>query len=188
MSNPERHTDAPERTPEHLGDAAAERSKELREKLENKLENKETEQHASAERAHIEALFSKEKGVEKQSSHADSDPVRESPTKKQREASYKQTMKRIQGDMSPTQRAFSKFIHAPIVEKASNVLGSTVVRPNAILTGSFSAFILVAVVYTAANTMGYRLSGFETIGAFILGWIIGIIYDFVKVMISGKRS
>jgi hypothetical protein len=38
-----------------------------------------------------------------------------------------------------------------------------------------------------AKHYGYRLSGFEAIGAFIAGWLVGILYDFFKVMITGKK-
>jgi hypothetical protein len=188
MSTPERLTRSPETSTEDLGDAAAERSKELRKKLEDKLEGKEKqEHHIEAERKKIESIFSKEHGSEKKQHSLDSESPKRPAGKKQRQASYKQTMKRVQADMPPVQRAFSKFIHNPIAEKASDIIGSTVARPNAILAGSFSALVFVSVAYILANTMGFRLSGFETIGAFILGWIVGIGYDFLKTMITGKR-
>lgn len=90
--------------------------------------------------------------------------------------------------MPASQRAFSKFIHNPAVEKTSEAVGNTVARPNAILAGAVVAFFLVLLVYVVAKFYGYRLSGFETIGAFIIGWIIGILYDFFRVMITGKKS
>ena len=96
-------------------------------------------------------------------------------------------MKQLQSELKPSQRAFSKFIHNPVVEKTSDAVGSTVARPNAILAGAVTAFILVLAVYLIAKFYGYTLSGFETIGAFIVGWILGLLYDFFKVMITGKN-
>lgn len=187
MSNPEHHTGTPEESPEHLREAASERSKELRERLENKLENKESQQReVEAERAHIEALFSKKEGAEKKKHGANAELAKKHVTKKQRESSYKQTMKRIRSDMPPAQRIFSRFIHNPAIEKTSDIAGSTIARPNAILAGGFGAFVFVAVIYILASTMGFRLSGFETIGAFIIGWIIGASYDLIKTMVTGK--
>ena len=90
--------------------------------------------------------------------------------------------------MSAQSRAFSKVIHNPGVEKTSEALGSTVARPNAILSGAVFAFVLTLGVYLVARYYGYTLSGFESIGAFVLGWVIGIIYDFLKVMITGKKA
>ncbi|HRN90324.1 MAG TPA: hypothetical protein PK543_01410, partial [Candidatus Saccharibacteria bacterium] len=73
------------------------------------------------------------------------------------------------------------------VEKVSDVVGSTVARPNAVLSGAVSAFILTLAVYIVAKTIGYRLSGFETIAAFIVGWTIGILYDYLRILITGKK-
>jgi len=109
-------------------------------------------------------------------------------SKKERSASYKHHMKQLQTELSPTQRTFSKVIHNPIVEKTSDVVGSTIARPNAILSGAMVAFFLVLAVYVVSKFYGYTLSGFESIGAFIIGWVIGLLYDFFKVMITGKTS
>lgn len=109
-------------------------------------------------------------------------------SKKERDASYKHHMKQLQSELKPTQRAFSKVIHNPVVEKTSEVVGSTIARPNAVLAGAVVAFILVLAVYVVAKFYGYQLSGFETIGAFIVGWVLGILYDFFKVMITGKKA
>lgn len=106
--------------------------------------------------------------------------------KADRDKAYKNIMDVTRTQMSAPARAFSKVIHNPFIEKTSEVVGSTIARPNAILTGSVSALILVLGVYTIAHFFGYPLSGFETIGAFILGWLIGIIYDFFYAMITGK--
>ena len=71
-------------------------------------------------------------------------------------------MTEIQSEMSPASRTFSKVIHNPAVEKSSEVIGNTVARPNAILSGSAAAFILTAGIYLVAKHFGYSLSGTET--------------------------
>lgn len=103
-------------------------------------------------------------------------------------AAFDHIMTTAQSQMSAQSRAFSKVIHNPGVEKTSEALGSTVARPNAILSGAVFAFVLTLGVYLVARYYGYTLSGFESIGAFVLGWVIGIIYDFLKVMITGKKA
>ena len=102
-------------------------------------------------------------------------------------ASYKKTMKETQAHMKPAQRSFSKVIHNPAVEKSSEVVGSTVARPNAILTGSVLAFLFTLALYVFARYYGYPLSGSETIAAFILGWVVGLLFDYLRVMITGKK-
>jgi len=109
-------------------------------------------------------------------------------SKKEKDASYKKHMKQVQSELSPTSRVFSKVIHAPVIEKSSEIIGSTVARPNAILSGAVVAFFAVLLVYLVSKYYGYPLSGFESIGAFIVGWTLGILYDFFKVMITGKKA
>lgn len=108
-------------------------------------------------------------------------------SKNQRKASYKKNLEALQAELPPAQRAFSKVIHNPVVEKTSEVVGATVARPNAILAGAVVAFFAVLAVYLIAKHYGYVLSGFETIAAFIIGWVFGMLYDFFRVMVTGKK-
>lgn len=114
-------------------------------------------------------------------------PAKNGFSKKDRKISYERTMKEVQSEMSAPSRAFSKVIHNRVVETSSEIIGSTIARPNAILGGSLAAFVLTFSVYMIAKTVGYPLSGFETIAAFVLGWILGILFDYFKVLITGKK-
>jgi len=107
--------------------------------------------------------------------------------KKDLNRSYKNTVRQIQGEMKTSSRVFSKFIHNGFVEKTSDIAGSTIARPNSMLYGSFFAFLLTLIVYVLAKNLGYTLSGFETIAAFIFGWVFGIIVDYLKVLFTGKK-
>jgi hypothetical protein len=49
------------------------------------------------------------------------------------------------------------------------------------------AFIFTLAVYLIAKNIGYKLSGFETILAFCTGWIVGILYDDLRLIITGKK-
>jgi len=167
-----------------------EKSTELAERKAETVESGEK----SEEKARVEALESAI-SVEAGGAEKGKKKPKEGPTarrkgtisKKERDASYKKHMKHVQEELPAPQRAFSKIIHAPIVEKASEFLGATIARPNAILAGAVVAFFLVLAVYLIAKNLGYVLSGFETIGAFIVGWILGLIYDYFSVMITGKK-
>lgn len=108
--------------------------------------------------------------------------------KKTREKSYKQTVSRIQGELPVASRTFSKIIHNKAVEATSEALANTVARPNAILAGAVAAFILTLLTYVVAKTLGYKLSGSETIVSFTVGWLIGLIYDYFRLLITGKKS
>jgi len=183
-SSNERIESAPEVRAEHY-----ERAQENLEKnAEKSIENGEKQ----AEKAKVEALeqaISVERGSAEKKRKEPSTPAskRRRVSKKERDASFQRQMSAVRSEMSAPERTFSKFIHAKPVERTSEVVGATIARPNAVLAGSVVAFISVLGVYLLAKHYGYPLSGFETIGAFIVGWVLGILYDFFRVMITGKR-
>jgi len=146
---------------------------------------------ARTERIRLEAMesaVSTESKVKNKSEKETTSSRRGPLGKKQREKSFKQTINQVQSQLPANSRVFSQIIHNKSVEKVSDVLGSTIARPDAILAGAFVAFILTLLTYTVAKTIGYALSGFETIAAFIIGWLIGIIYDYLKILITGKKA
>lgn len=149
------------------------------------------EREQQREKAHHDALETADST--EQTKHpidheAQPDNRRHGPlSKKQLEREFNQTMNHVREDMSPTKRAFSKLIHQPTVEKTSDALAATVARPNALLAGSIGAFALTLGIYIFAKNMGYTLSGFEPIAAFLIGWICGLLYDYFRIMITGKR-
>ena len=101
---------------------------------------------------------------------------------------FDKTMAAVQYQLSPSSRAFSKVIHNPAIEKASEVTGNTVARPNALLSGAIAAFVLTLAIYLIARFNGYPLSGAESIAAFALGWLCGLAFDFVRMMMLGRRN
>ena len=184
MPEQEQHRKIESKLP--ASESAAERSAELKRSTETLSENRE----ASEQRAEQAAAEAKELAQSKEK-HAPQEKQKEiahhEAPKALRHNSYKQTMKTVQSQMSPASQSFSKIIHNPTIEKASEAIGATVARPNALLAGSICAFLAVASLYATAKFVGFSLSGFETIGAFILGWIIGLGYDLIRLTISGKR-
>lgn len=172
-------------------EASSEQLEKAQDNIEKKAELSQRDSDAVAERAKTEALESAI-NIESDRNKIDKEPKvsgRRGPiSKKQKADSFKRTMKQVQSELPAPKRIFSKVIHNKTIEKVSDVAGSTVARPNAVLSGAVSAFILTLAVYIVAKTIGYRLSGFETIAAFIVGWTIGIIYDYLRILITGKKS
>jgi hypothetical protein len=170
------------------GEAAGEQLKKVHEQLEKKTESGESKSETlDSARRDTEALFSRETGKETRSG---GEPTAASvhATKRQRKDSYNATMKQIRSEMRAPSRTFSRVIHNPTIEKVSEVVGNTAARPNAVLAGSVAATFLTLVVFLIAKQYGYRLSGFETIGTFFVGWLLGIIYDYARLMLAGRRS
>jgi hypothetical protein len=196
--NPEKPSSSPEikRNNQEAEQTAQEQEKKIGEHLNEKAaeyEQSHSPEHLENVRheALSEALERKEATQETSAAERQQSPAerrKDGPiSKAKRDESYNTTMNEVRGQMSTPSRAFSKIIHNRAVEKVSEVTGSTIARPNAILSAAIFAFILTLVVYLVAKNAGYRLSGFESIGAFLLGWAIGILYDFLKVMVTGRK-
>lgn len=100
---------------------------------------------------------------------------------------YQQTLRRVQSQLPAPSRAFSKVIHNPVVDKASDVIGNTVARPNLIIAGAIGAIASI-IVYVIAQRYGYPLSGSEAMVLFVLGWLIGAIIEYARVGFANKRS
>lgn len=189
MANPEVIHPSGERNAE-TANAAAERSAELDRVHEKGVESPEhkAERVENARREAKEVIAKEASKESRQATDSTGPRAVRKVAKAEKDLAYKQTMQQIRAEMDAPSRAFSKLIHNPFVERSSEVIGSTLARPNAVLAGSTTALILVILTYIIARTFGYRLSGFETIGSFLIGWILGLVYDYVRVMALGRRS
>jgi small-conductance mechanosensitive channel len=186
MPSPE-HTPNPDHAPEKLKDI--ERAPELLDSAERTPEEspEEVEKHVEKARneAEQEAISGREVSKGEKKTHGDESTP---PPHRSRKESYNHTMKSVRAELSAPERVFSKFIHAPAIERASDAIGKTIARPDAILSGSVFACIFVLAVYILAKFYGFELRGSETILAFIVGWAIGIVFDIIRGIIKRKRS
>lgn len=195
MSNLEKQSVNHEQS-HHSIDIEAEGKKQrehLKQELEQAVSETTSERDRDSTTAQVEALkqagSSEELKTIHSKNHTSSPAERRGPiTKKQLDARFKHTMKAVQDDLPPVSRNFSKFIHSKPIEKASDAIGNTIARPNALLAGAIGAFALTLAIYIFAKNMGYRLSGFEPIAAFLTGWILGLLYDYFRIMITGKKN
>jgi len=191
MASPETFTPKQEKT-EQLSEAANERSEALKAKYESSPEvsgerNAEAINEARNAAQHEAQAISKDKITESSSFSKENTAVRR-VTKSEKNIAYKETLDHIRNEMSAPEKTFSKIIHNPAVENASDAIGNTLLRPNAILGAGICGFVLSGLVYILARHFGYVLSGFETIGALLVGFILGLLYDFFKTMITGKKN
>lgn len=174
---------------EALNEVRNERLQELHEQREKKAE----QSHEKVDDALKEARErAKSIEMEKQPAEAERRPSPaerrvERRSTKEKDAVFNATMSEVRSQMPGPSRVFSKVIHNKAVEAVSEAAGNTVARPNAIMSGAIFAFALTLAVYVIAKNFGYPLSGFESIGAFVFGWGLGIVYDFLKVMITGRQ-
>jgi len=180
MSNPERHGGEQDfaKSVEH------QKHSELIHKYEQKTLGTEAPQHNEVENARKEALdYALEEKQYKPHEQHETAPIRPSVASGAKlKQSFDKTMDRVRTDMPLPQKVFSKLIHNQAVEKASDIVGSTVARPDAILSGSACAFVLTTAIYFTARYYGFSLSGSETIATFVAGWLLGLLFDLLKRM------
>lgn len=167
---------------------ALERQDQLSKEREKNAERVNEHQEKSVDNARHEIeKITAEREPRKHESVAEHAAERKIDSKTARKKAYDSIMSQARTEMSAPERAFSKVIHNPVIEKVSELAGSTVARPNAILSGAVFAFILTLAIYLVAKQSGYPLTGTETIAAFVIGWVLGNIYDFAKTMARGGR-
>lgn len=107
------------------------------------------------------------------------------PTRLDKLASYKETMASLQRHMSPASRRFSKFIHNPVVDKTSEALGNTVLRPSFSLGATTGMLLVGGAFYFVARQQGFMLAGSEFWIALLAGGLIGLLLEFIyKVIIK----
>lgn len=168
---------------------AAEYQERLAAERERNLERGQeySKEKATVARHEIEKAIAEKESRRPEKSTEHTPAERKVNSKTARKKAYSAIIKQTQADLPAPSRAFSKVIHNPVIEKVSEVTGNTIARPNAMLSGAVFAFLLTLVVYLVARFNGYPLSGTETIAAFVVGWLMGNLYDFFKTMATGKR-
>lgn len=173
---------------EHPHYGPAEVHEPLRERRETGGENShETrEKSASEARQEIDKLTA-EHEPQKTERVGEKRVERKIDSKSARKQAYASIMSQARAEMSAPERTFSAVIHNPVVDKVSSAVADTIARPDAILSGAVFAFVLTLSIYLIAKQSGYPLTGSEAIAAFIIGWAIGNIYDYVKAMVRGGK-
>lgn len=175
---------------EDLNDLRAETHDRAAEVIKNRVENESSpaEKSEAEAREQLERVIEKSEAEEVKQEKKQPTKAERLITKEDRKDSFKKTMETVQSQLPKSSRTFSKVIHNPTIEKVSEVTGKTVARPNAILSGSVAAFVLTLAIYTLAKINGYPLSGFETIAAFTIGWLTGMLFDYIRIGVKGGSS
>lgn len=85
-----------------------------------------------------------------------------------------------------SRRIFSRFIHIKAIDYISEFISTTIARPRPLLYGGIASFVVTLSLYLLAKNFGYSLSGFESAGSFLLGWLIGLVYDLMTACFKDK--
>jgi glutamate/tyrosine decarboxylase-like PLP-dependent enzyme len=124
---------------------------------------------------HEQAISGKE-FQKPQSEHRQPEPAN---TKEAKVRSFNTTMHHVRNNLSRPERTFSKFIHKPLVEKTSEVVGATIARPSGMAGATIAAFIGLLSVYGVARFAGFELSGSEIPLLLAIGFVAGLLFEWL---------
>jgi len=105
-----------------------------------------------------------------------------------KEATYNETLASLQNRMTPGEKKFSRFIHNPTIEKTSNLLESTIMRPSVVMGTTWTALIVGIIFYATARIYGFKLSGSEMLLALAGGAILGLTLEGIWLFIRRKKD
>ncbi len=162
---------------------SAESLKDQQEKLKHLLDSAEKASHkyensieTIRDKIEDEAVSGKESaagdtGRDTQSQHV---PIIDRKVKQQ---TYRKTLHHIQRQLPRSQRAFSKFIHRPVVEAVSEVSAKTVARPSGLFGGGLCALIGSSILVWMSRHYGFYYNFFVFIALVLAGFILGVLLE-----------
>lgn len=95
-----------------------------------------------------------------------------------RDLAFRQLMGRVRKHMSGSERAASKVIHQPTVERLSEIGEKTVARTSGVLVGSIFSFVVSLSTYYLSRRNGYDMTYAIFIVSFFGGFIFGLLIEF----------
>lgn len=156
-------------------------TREHRERLKEKIETaaERSVESSSAEReARHEVMEAAPLAAEITSTETENAPQDKAPmTRDDKRHSFNTTMHHVRKELPKTERAFSKVIHQPVVEKTSEFVGKTVARPSGVLGATIAGFIGLLLVFGVAKRVGFALSGSELPLLLGIGLIAGLVVE-----------
>jgi hypothetical protein len=158
------------------GEAKAEQNEKLKELIEKAGHSKEKSVHEVEKLAHNakeKAVSGKDRLVD----HLGKESSRHSSLvidKAVKYQAYQKTLKGVRHHLPPAQRAFSKLIHQPTIEKVSELGSKTIARPSGLLGGGFFALLGTTIVIWMSRHYGFRYNYFVIVGLMIGGFFAGL--------------
>lgn len=131
--------------------------------------------HAEKRAEHARNVIDRQEPEPPAATETDTKPASSSPIAfLNHHLNYTQTLASVQRQLKPISRSFSKVIHAPAVEKASEALENNIARPSVLAGATWTALIVGSIFYLIARHYGYALSGSELLFSFIVGALLGL--------------
>lgn len=180
--------------PEQTGEsAAAERHREQLEqqrvKAEQELQDRDNKLNELSKQAQEEAA----KNSIELNDNADKQPeplagsMNLGMTKSMKKDAYKREMAHVRKKLPPTERAFSKFIHQPSVDKVSDLSAKTIARPSALLGGGLGALVGTVVLVFISRHYGIVYNYVMLFLCFLVGMLVGLLVEMLIDLVRHKK-
>lgn len=163
---------------EHIASHESDRNQEI---LAQKIERAK-----EAKNEHAEALEHIRRNIDKQAvtaekTHAEQEPQhqQEHVTRELKAIRYNETLRYIKRHLTKSERRLSTVIHAPVIEKASEIGAKTIARPSGILGGGLFALVGSIFVLYIARRYGFEVPNSLFMVLFVLGFGAGILSELI---------
>jgi hypothetical protein len=99
---------------------------------------------------------------------------------------YKRSLRKVQSQLNPVERNFSRIIHQPVIDKASELAGKTIARPQGILFGGIFACLGSVLFLYFTKHYGFSYNYLVFLLLFVGGYAFGLVVDMIR--LAFKRS
>jgi hypothetical protein len=172
------HSASPESVPQpHNAEKTREHLEKLREKAEAEGEKHSSSENIEKAKSAVEAQAISGKEMSPAESNKDSAPSTGYVNRELKDMAFKRSLNTARRHMSAPARVMSKVIHAPVIEKASEVAGSTVARPSGLLGGGILSLIGTSILLWITKHYGYEYNYLVFFMLFVSGFAIGMIIE-----------
>ncbi len=180
-------------SPEHQAEKLLEIEQQPR--IEAHSHNESHESEPSLERPQVEQIRSQ---IEQQAAPAeDLKPAEKHETsdrdhhplmlnKHLKDTAYDRTMVRVQKKLALPDRALSKLIHSPLIDKPAEVAGKTIARPSGMLGGALFSLIGTSLVLWLARKYGYEYNYLIALLTFAAGIVLGLLVEGIYRLLRQK--
>jgi hypothetical protein len=99
---------------------------------------------------------------------------------------FNQTIRSVQKKLPAPQRAFSKVVHNPKIEIASDAIGSTAARPSGLLFGGLFSLLSSIIVLILCRYYGYEYNFSIGLISFVGGYFLGLFIEAISTFFKRK--
>lgn len=108
--------------------------------------------------------------------------------KQLKDMAFARAMTRARKKLPAPSRVFSKVVHQPTIDAASEFVGKTVARPSGMLGGAVVAFLGSSILLWVTRHYGYEYNYFAVILLFGIGLAIGLSVELIWRFFKHRQS